>query len=579
MEEIIEESLQHFTPVQRVGRISSVQATPKPQTPEPLESDESFQSAQEDEEQSEEEAPLSQDRDKTTETESSSDEEDTDSSDNEEESSSNESSEKESEDNRPASDNQTTEQEISTAVTDPSEEPRPQTEEELGELFSPTVGHRTLVNTPVSKPFDLLSFGQPEGDLKNIPSTDLFVYSAVASTSASLGSIFGSSSSKQPNNPKGPQPIDVDQDDHKPPKKGKGSKKDKEPGDPSEPPSDNEDSGEMSEGELKINIPTPFNGDRTALRSFIQDCGLYLGVNKKKYDNDAKKIGFVLSFMKGGDAGLWKEQYISEHTNATTGIFDVPTAETYQAFISSIKEAFTEENTATTALTKLRKLQQGKDSVEEHNVDFKLLCGQAGIKLKDLDTDTLTLDTYQRTLHPQVLSKVLGLEKVPTTLSAFMSKAALLDNNYRNAMAIIKGNAVPKSNSGSSGRNFRSYNPKPRDPNAMDIDALTTAERSDYMAKGLCFHCAKRGHRISECPNKDQKKGNPTFVRRPPMASGSNKPTTYSGSNTKDPKGTARQINALLGQFSEEERNKVFDEFEIISNGQETKSDFTKGDL
>ena len=33
-----------------------------------------------------------------------------------------------------------------------------------------------------------------------------------------------------------------------------------------------------------------------------------------------------------------------------------------------------------------------------------------------------------------------------------------------------------------------------KDPNAMDINSMTTEQRAEAMKKGLCFRCGKQGH-------------------------------------------------------------------------------------
>jgi hypothetical protein len=39
----------------------------------------------------------------------------------------------------------------------------------------------------------------------------------------------------------------------------------------------------------------------------------------------------------------------------------------------------------------------------------------------------------------------------------------------------------------------------------MDVDRLDEEERTDCMAKGLCFMCKKWGHRANRCPEKKKK--------------------------------------------------------------------------
>jgi hypothetical protein len=49
--------------------------------------------------------------------------------------------------------------------------------------------------------------------------------------------------------------------------------------------------------------------------------------------------------------------------------------------------------------------------------------------------------------------------------------------------------------------------PKPKDPNAMEIDRvrvrqITTDERTELMKAGKCFTCRKQGHLSRDCPQR-----------------------------------------------------------------------------
>ena len=59
--------------------------------------------------------------------------------------------------------------------------------------------------------------------------------------------------------------------------------------------------------ELRINLPKPFTSNRSNLQRFIQDCAVYLKINQDVYNNNDKKIAFVLSLLDSGEPAMWKE--------------------------------------------------------------------------------------------------------------------------------------------------------------------------------------------------------------------------------------------------------------------------------
>ena len=63
---------------------------------------------------------------------------------------------------------------------------------------------------------------------------------------------------------------------------------------------------------IKLNLPKAFDRSRKKFRKFLQTAKIYLGINKKVYDDDLKKIGFILSFMTEGQAEAWADQFVEE---------------------------------------------------------------------------------------------------------------------------------------------------------------------------------------------------------------------------------------------------------------------------
>jgi hypothetical protein len=89
--------------------------------------------------------------------------------------------------------------------------------------------------------------------------------------------------------------------------------------------------------EFGINKPTPFTGDRTKVKKFIQECLIYLEVNEGSYSTDKLCISFMLSFMTDKEALDWKELYLEGLEDPATGKVVFPT---FSQFLADLRDAF-----------------------------------------------------------------------------------------------------------------------------------------------------------------------------------------------------------------------------------------------
>jgi hypothetical protein len=93
--------------------------------------------------------------------------------------------------------------------------------------------------------------------------------------------------------------------------------------------------------QIKLNPLTPFTGKRNKFILFMQDVYVYLKVNQHTYNNDDKKISFILSYLTRGDAAIWKQQFIQskieEHERDKT---KEPNWGTYKSFVEALKKTF-----------------------------------------------------------------------------------------------------------------------------------------------------------------------------------------------------------------------------------------------
>ena len=87
---------------------------------------------------------------------------------------------------------------------------------------------------------------------------------------------------------------------------------------------------------------------------------------------------------------------------------------------------------------------------------------------------------------------IYSMEKVPTTLKAWMEKAIDFHKQKAHIIALKKGQGLLLSS-------FSSNSCSTKDPDAMDVDIihlkkLSPADCARCIRQGLCFRCHKKGH-------------------------------------------------------------------------------------
>ena len=129
-----------------------------------------------------------------------------------------------------------------------------------------------------------------------------------------------------------------------------------------------------SNKEIGINKPTVFDGSWKKVETFIQECRLYLQVDKKIYATDEAKVAFFLSFMTENEVLKWKQTFLRSITN-DDGEMNFPTI---KDFVGLLNSYFEPTNQTQDAAHQLALLKQGKKMAEEIVMEFRLLISQAG---------------------------------------------------------------------------------------------------------------------------------------------------------------------------------------------------------
>ena len=174
---------------------------------------------------------------------------------------------------------------------------------------------------------------------------------------------------------------------------------------------------------VKLNLPKSFDGNQDKFRKFLQTANIYLGINKKVYDDDLKKIGFILSFMTEGQAEAWADQFVEEAQTQHPGP-DLDLG-TYEEFQKTLKTTFSAYNSPGDALNKMKNLRmKHDDNIDKHIMTFATLLSKSCLDKKS----AVIVNIFRETLPVKLQSKIMNLETPPNDLDGWYKWAKKIDN-------------------------------------------------------------------------------------------------------------------------------------------------------
>jgi Ty3 transposon capsid-like protein len=179
--------------------------------------------------------------------------------------------------------------------------------------------------------------------------------------------------------------------------------------------------------ELNLNKPKVFDGNRDGFKEFLQNIEVYMDVNHETYNNDLRKIVFILSFMTAGAAATWKAQFINNAYTKPTPTNLNNRLGMYTQFRKDLMEAFSLFDLVGDALEELRSLRKKKmESIDEHIAKFEMLAAE----LKIDTTNPLSIELFKETLPWGLTLELMKLETPLKTIDDWYEWAATIDHQF-----------------------------------------------------------------------------------------------------------------------------------------------------
>jgi Ty3 transposon capsid-like protein len=166
--------------------------------------------------------------------------------------------------------------------------------------------------------------------------------------------------------------------------------------------------------ELNLNKPEAFDGNRDGFKKFLQNVEVYMDINHETYNNNLRKIVFVLFFMATGSAATWKAQFIEEAYARPAPPNPNDRLGTYTQFRKDLMEAFSMFDSVGDALDKLWSLRKKKNKlIDEHIAKFKMLAAESKIDT----TNPLSIKLFKETLPWGLTLELMRLETPLKTMT------------------------------------------------------------------------------------------------------------------------------------------------------------------
>jgi len=164
--------------------------------------------------------------------------------------------------------------------------------------------------------------------------------------------------------------------------------------------------------------PQIFDGTQSKVSGFVGACRIYIKTRLRKASVKAQ-INWVLSYVQGGSADIWKEN-ISEKLEAGEIEF-----ESVGEFLAEIKKEFGGGDEESVKVVELKKIEQGGRTMEEFVQDFKRTARGSGYKGRPL------VEEFKRGMNGGIRRKLMEAENLLTSIENWYRRATALDRNWR----------------------------------------------------------------------------------------------------------------------------------------------------
>ena len=169
---------------------------------------------------------------------------------------------------------------------------------------------------------------------------------------------------------------------------------------------------------MEVAKPAIFNQEAGKVGGFIIACRLFLRM-KMRGSMVEEQVQWVLSYVQGESADIWKENVMEEMEAREVEY------ESVEEFLTCLRKEFGGGEEELVKAAELRKLKQGGRTMEEFVQEFKRAARGSGYEGR------LLVEEFKRGMNGGIRKKLMEAENPLTSIEQWYRRATALDRNWR----------------------------------------------------------------------------------------------------------------------------------------------------